>query len=50
MRIIERLRERHRRAVDNHEKGALGWWAILQIVWLVWQIVLLMRGGKDGHE
>lgn len=46
MRLIERLRERHQKAVERREKGALGWWAILQLVWLVWQIVLLLRGSK----
>lgn len=46
MRLLERLRERHQRAVQNREKGALGWWAILQISILLWQIVRLLRGTK----
>ena len=46
MRLIERLRERHKRAVERREKGALGWWAILQLCVLVFQIFRVLRGGK----
>lgn len=47
MRFLKRIRFNRRQAADAAKKaGALGWWAILQIGILVWQILKLMRGAK----
>lgn len=47
MRFLKRFRENRRQAAEVAKKaGVIGWWAILQIGILVWQILKLLRGKK----